>query len=115
MNCINCFLSVTRDLKSKQHYFDEKYEIQPVFKAGIHYGHVISGEMGIIKREIAYSGDVLNTTARIQSKCNELGVDILISEALVSLLHSHGVIPESKMLGTVSLRGKSEKLKLYTI
>ena len=38
----------------------------------------MAGEIGIVKHDIAYSGDVLNTTSRIQSKCNELNVNILI-------------------------------------
>jgi adenylate cyclase len=73
------------------------------------------GELGIIKREIAYSGDVLNTTARIQSKCNELGVNILLSKYLLEKLRS---LPKSlipKAVGEMALRGKHHAVMLYTI
>ena len=43
----------------------------PAFKAGIHTGDVIAGEVGIIKRDIPYSGDAFNTTAEIQGKRRE--------------------------------------------
>lgn len=37
-------------------------------------------------RTFVYHGDVLNTAARIQAKCNEIGFDLLASqEALASL------------------------------
>jgi adenylate cyclase len=37
----------------------QRYGLVPSFKAGIHCGNVIGGEVGIMKREITYSGDVL--------------------------------------------------------
>ena len=43
------------------------------FKVGIHYGKVTLEEIGVVKKDIVFSGDVLNTAARIQSMCNELG------------------------------------------
>ena len=37
----------------------QKYNVVPRFKAGAHIGNAIAGEIGIIKRDITYSGDVL--------------------------------------------------------
>ena len=87
----------------------------PEFKAGLHYGFVMAGEVGVVKRDIAFSGDVLNTTARIQGMCNELGVNILLSEYLLQKLP---VLPNhfhSKKMGDISLKGKQEKVTLYTV
>jgi adenylate cyclase len=36
----------------------------------------------VIKKEIAYHSDVLNTAARIQGQCNPMGKTLLISERL---------------------------------
>jgi adenylate cyclase len=82
-NCISCYYKMITLLKDKSDYFDKTYETQPQFKAGLHFGHVITGEMGIVKREIVYSGDVLNTASRIQSLCNEMNTEILISNNLI--------------------------------
>lgn len=111
--CIKCYFDAQKLLNQKEMYFKTNFSIQPEFKAGLHYGHVMAGEIGVIKREIAYSGDVLNTTARIQSKCNEHGVNLLISGALIEQLNlkAHNL----KNLGHIELRGKSEPVKLYTI
>ena len=114
-NCIQCYLNIQQILAEKGNYYQSKYEgIIPEFKAGLHSGYVMVGEIGIVKREIAYSGDVLNTTARIQSKCNELGVNILLSKYLkqrLKLPASMDVIP----MGELPLRGKQEAVMLYTL
>lgn len=47
---------------------------------------IIAGEIGIIKRDINFSGVVLNTAARIQSKCNEYDVKLLSSDELLQKL-----------------------------
>ncbi len=113
---IDCFLDIQQILGQRAGYYAQKYDqVEPEFKAGLHYGFVMAGEIGIVKRDIAYSGDVLNTTARIQSKCNELGVDILLSKYLVERLRKldKDLIPTA--MGEIPLRGKQESLELYTI
>ena len=112
--CINCFLEIEKMLRGKATYFQEKYGHQPTFKAGLHYGYVMAGEVGVVKREITFSGDVLNTTARIQSKCNELGVNVLISEKLIKALPVN-IQTAAQMLGTFSLRGKEVQIAVYTV
>ena len=96
-------------------YYNEKYGVVPEFKAGIHYGDVMAGEIGVVKREIAFSGDVLNTTARIQSKCNELGVNILLSKFLLDKLNLRSDTFTPKLMGDIMLRGKELSLSLYTV
>jgi len=51
-------------------YYLSKYGRVPVFKAGIHGGKVMALEVGSVKKELAYLGDIVNTTARIQGECN---------------------------------------------
>ncbi len=112
-NCIQCFLQIQELLKSLAPSYYEQFGEAPEFKAGIHVGNAIAGEVGVIKRELAFSGDVLNTTARIQSKCNELGTMLLLSGDLVALLPEGPLKP--KPIGKVALRGKAESLPLFTL
>ena len=114
-NCIRCYFAVEKMLKEKSDYFQAKYGVQPEFKAGLHYGKVIAGEVGAVKREIVYSGDVLNTTARIQSLCNEKKVKILLSKKLVDHIDISFLNRRIKSLGEVMLRGKLEKVELVTL
>lgn len=74
----------------------------------------MAGEIGVIKKDIIYSGDVLNTTARIQEQCNQYNVDILISKEtfdLISDTDGYELIP----LGNIELRGKEGKIDLNTV
>lgn len=112
LNCIRCFQNIREKLKELGPLYKDQFEVLPEFKAGLHAGKVIIGEIGVIKREIAYSGDVLNTTARIQSKCNELGVTLLISEDLLNHFPKGHLSP--RPMGKVELRGKAEALSLYS-
>ena len=114
-NCIRCFFNIQRELSKKSDYYKNKYGVVPEFKAGLHYGYVMAGEIGIVKREIAFSGDVLNTTARIQSKCNELNVNILLSKFLLDKLNLRPELFTSILMGDTLLRGKEQSLSLYTL
>jgi adenylate cyclase len=91
-----------------------KYGMIPEFKAGIHCGSVMAGEVGIIKRDITYSGDVLNTTSRIQGKCKEFNAEVIVSDELVSLLQLNGFYT-LQLLGAIKLRGKEKDVELSTL
>ena len=115
-NCLNCFFDVQLSLLQQKDYYEEHYDgIQPVFKAGLHVGYVMAGEVGVVKRDIVYSGDVLNTASRIQGKCNELGVNILLSKFLLDRLPILPNIHNPKRIGQMLLRGKKEQMVLYTV
>ncbi len=115
-NCVQCFFYIRDVLRKRAAFYEDKYDnIRPTFKAGVHFGHVMAGEVGVVKRDIAYSGDVLNTTARIQSKCNEFGVDLLISKALFNKLGQVLDAFSAKEMGCILLRGKQENVVLYAV
>ncbi len=103
-NCLKCFFLISEVVENTHPEYQKKYGIVPEFKAGIHIGEVTVGEIGIIKRDITYSGDVLNTAARIQATCNALNERLLVSDELLQELdHPFKV----KRHGKVELRGKS--------
>ena len=79
-NCINAFYRFKNQLLKRQDYYKKQYHCIPHFKAGLNEGIVTVTEVGRYKKEIAYHGDTINTAARIQKKCNELGYELLISE-----------------------------------
>ena len=75
---------------------------------------MIVGQIGNLKREIVFNGDVLNTTSRIQDLCNTYHQDLLISRRLLTLLNladNYG----QEYLGKIKLRGKELDTHLYGI
>lgn len=105
-NCIQCFFKMEEIINQKRSLYQSKYGIVPEFKAGIHAGQVIVTTVGKQKKEIVYHGDVLNTTARIEGKCNELNQKLLVSEdALAFIFEENEFRVEEK--GEIELRGKA--------
>jgi class 3 adenylate cyclase len=113
-NCIECFFAMKQALRNSIKKYHERFGLLPAFKAGLHFGKVTTGEIGVIKKEIIFSGDVLNTTARIQGLCNTYNVDLLLSGNLIQLLHPDPRF-EVKSVGVNVLRGRDESMELFTI
>ncbi len=113
-NCIKCFEAMKADLHHRASWYEEKFGVEPTFKAGFHIGKVTTGEIGVLKKEIIFTGDVLNTTARIQGLCNTYGVDMLISEDLINHLDL-GPSYEKQSFGQNELRGRKKNMTLYTL
>jgi len=114
MRCIRLFFEAVDRVKQNRHLFEKKYGIVPEFKAGIHCGKVVAGEMGDTKKEIAFLGDVINTAARIENECNPHQRPLLISEDLLQKI-SLGKEYKYEKIGDINLRGKVEKIELYAI
>ena len=112
--CIRCFLDIRAKLKSRAAHYQTRYGITPTFKAGFHYGEVTTGEVGLVKKERIFSGDAVNTAARIQNTCNAHGVDNLISKELLDLLLPKGALPVRE-IGSIALKGKRSAISLWTI
>ena len=113
-NCVRCFTGIQSKMKERDSFYEGKYGISPEFKAGLHNGPVTVGEIGSVKREIVYSGDVLNTTSRIQELCNRYKVNCLISKRALDLLQDHNGF-KTIQIGDIKLRGKEELIHLNSI
>ncbi len=114
LNCIRSFFKMVEIIERKRDGYLSKYGLVPEFKAGIHVGKVILTSVGKQKKEIVYHGDVLNTTSRIEGKCNELKQSLLMSEDMLNYLDlGNEFIVEKK--DEIELRGKAHKLSLYGV
>ncbi len=113
-NCLNAYYTFMNTLNNRKVYYEKNYGFVPFFKAGVHLGEVTVSEVGIIKREIAYHSDVLNTAARIQGKCNEFKSELLISEALKDNLTDEQFF-NYEHIGGISLKGKQQLVNIYKV
>jgi adenylate cyclase len=115
LNCIRCPMEIRKVFNHRSSYYTAQYGVVPDFKAGLHCGPVMVGEIGVVKRDIAFSGEVVGTAARIQNRCNHLEVNLLMSQDLKDLLPWQGsrLVPEHK--GDLLIKGKMVNLALYTV
>lgn len=111
---LDCFVGMLKIIASRKSYYLNKYGVAPEFKGGLHGGPMIVTEVGAMKKEIAFHGTVVNTTSRIQEKCNELDTNFLVSEYV--LQHAE-LAPryEAFSQGSFWLKGKIEPLSLFTV
>ena len=114
LNCINLFYAFQQRLSDRQDYFDQHFKIKPDFKAGLAEGAVTVAEVGDIKRELAYHGEVLHTAARLEKLCNKLNHKVLITEEFFNLFPAYDGY-DINLLGDFQLRGKEGKEKVYGI
>lgn len=114
-HCIKCFFDAKGRIAELKDKYIKKYGLVPDFKAALHYGHVTAGEIGIIKKDITYSGDVLNTTSRILAKCNEYHQKLLVSGQLYQSLRKLNSLFGFEKIGDEYLRGKAERIEIYSV
>lgn len=113
-NCLRCFFAIQKVLQDRAGYYYETFGIAPTFKAGLHYGKVMAGEVGIIKKDVSFFGEVLNTTSRIQGICNDYKQDFLVSDKLLDIIPDKSKF-EILSIGDIQLRGKQDKIGLSTV
>jgi adenylate cyclase len=114
MNCIKFYFAYKLKLESRREFYKKNFNTMPVFRGGMDMGRVTVAEVGEIKRDIAYHGDVLNTASRIQGKCKDFNQQLLVSDHIAkSIKKWEGFDLES--IEQVELRGKKQCLNIHAV
>jgi adenylate cyclase len=87
----------------------------PRFRAALHGGQIVAGEIGVDRRKIAYFGDTVNTTARLENLCRELDSPILISAELLSRIPSLPREVRATHLGSHDVRGRDHPIAVASL
>jgi adenylate cyclase len=111
--CLQALLDCKRMLQRNKNYFKKQYGIVPEFRAGIHTGEITIGEIGVIKKDLAMSGDTINTAARLRSATSEFNQKVIISKDFAA--QSNLKNWETINLGLVDLKGKEAAMELYAL
>ncbi len=113
MKCMASIIEARRNLQKNGDHFRQNFDIVPEFRVGIHVGDVTVGEIGVIKKDLAMSGDTMNTTARIRSACNELNQKFIMSKDFMD--NSDLTEWQGESLGIVDLKGKASGIELFSL
>lgn len=112
--CLACALAIRETLEQLSARYLEAFGTAPRVRIVLHQGPVVTGEMGDIKREIAFLGDTVNTAARIEAVAKAQGRDLVLSAALMAALETppgfHAVPLEPTLL-----RGKEQEVPLVAL
>lgn len=110
---INTVILARRTLQHASDYFRRRYDFIPEFRVGLHAGEVTIGEVGVMKKDIAISGEAMNICARIRTACGELNQKYIVSQDFfdASVLKSW----QGEDLGEITLKGVEKPVKLYAL
>ena len=127
-DCIMAFWNAPLDIEEQEKKATEAAlemrvalgELNEIFKeegipeirtgCGLNSGLCVVGNMGSNNRfDYSVLGDAVNLAARLESSCKEYDTDLIISE--YSMVDGY----DYKFLDEVTVKGKSEPVKIYTI
>lgn len=109
--CLLCVFEMRAALRARAGWYAREFGAAPRFRAALHCGSVVTGEMGDQRKEIVFLGDTMNTVARLQQECRVRGEEVLLSGRLADRLPPHPRIG-LRALGDWTPRGKTRAIRV---
>lgn len=113
-DCLACPFLARAFIARSAGPYRERFGAVPEFRAALHYGEIVAGEIGDVRREIAYVGDTLNVAARLLEASKSLRRDVLVSAELLALVRLPGNL-QAEPLPTLSIRGRAAPLEIAAL
>ena len=113
--CVACLFAITDSIEKDADWWRRRFGQVPQLRAALHGGPVITAEVGVDRHKIAYFGDVVNTTGRLEAMSRTLDAWFLASMDLIERLPGlpPGVV--ARPLGSHALRGRDEPLVIAAL
>ncbi len=112
-NCVRAFFLARHALRKHREKYLKRYGTIPAFRAGYHCGKVVVGEIGKIKSQISFSGEVMYLASQIEQECKTFRRENLISIDLLKKISLPGIY-EMKPVSNVTQKS-GRQIDLYTI
>jgi adenylate cyclase len=81
--------------------------VVPQIRGSLHFGPVIVGEIGDVKRAIVFNGDVMNTAARLEQLSRGVDGGFLASRSAMERFGAPPPFPVCE-LGRLPIRGRAD-------
>ncbi|HEV7408167.1 MAG TPA: adenylate/guanylate cyclase domain-containing protein [Bradyrhizobium sp.] len=104
---LRCFMAMREALSRAASQFEREFGASPRIRGSLHFGPVIVGEIGDIKRAIVFNGDVMNTAARLEELSRNVEGGFLASRAAMARFDSAPPFAV-RDLGQLPIRGRAD-------
>ena len=108
---LNLYFEFKKTLKEHEQAYIKEFGECPTFKSGLHCGMVVTAQVGDLKKEIAYNGDVVNTAARLVAWCKDFNKGLLVSERVYENLVEKP--PKALEICDLVLEGKQNSINVF--
>ena len=111
---LRCFVAMRDELARARGQFEHEFGAVPRIRGSLHFGPVIIGEIGDVKRAIVFNGDVMNTTARLEELSRNVDGGFLASRAAMERFSSTPPFAV-RDLGRLPIRGRADGIDVVGI
>jgi adenylate cyclase len=111
---LRCFLAMRDGLARAAGQFEREFSVVPRIRGSLHFGPVIIGEIGDVKRAIVFNGDVMNTAARLEELSRQVDGGFLASRAAMQRFSSAPPFAV-RDLGRLPIRGRVDGIDVVGI
>jgi adenylate cyclase len=111
---LQCFVAMRDELSRASSQFEREFGATPRIRGSLHFGPVIVGEIGDVKRAIVFNGDVMNTAARLEELSRKVEGGFLASRAAMDRFNSAPPFAV-RDLGRLPIRGRADGIDVVGI
>jgi len=111
---LRCFVVMRDELQRASSQFEQEFGVVPRIRGSLHFGPVIVGEIGDVKRAIVFNGDVMNTAARLEELSRKVDGGFLASRAAMERFKSDPPFT-IRDLGRLPIRGRADGIDVVGI
>ncbi len=113
-NCVRCFFRIREEIARNAPGYEAAFGAAPRFRGGLHGGRVVAGELGDLRQQIVFVGDILNTAARLEEYAKRNALELAISGALLERLSLPAGL-EARFQEELTLRGKEQTVRVHAL
>jgi adenylate cyclase len=111
---LRCFMAMRDELARASGQMEREFGAVPRIRGSLHFGPVIVGEIGDVKRAIVFNGDVMNTAARLEELSRNVDGGFLASRAAMQRFSSTPPFAV-RDLGCLPIRGRVDGIDVVGI
>jgi len=85
--CLRTYFMAKNEVRKNKEKYLARWGLSPSFKAVFHCGKVVAGEIGDLKSQFVFHGEVLNQMRIMEKHCRSKAVSVLLSKPYIEMVN----------------------------